>query len=184
MKGTGKQVRLGSFATGKEAAHCRAIHLQGQQGAIRPLPPPEVIRDGRIIRLYLDMRSTTGYKGVDVPGKARNLEKPFRARLGRAIGYYETAEEAAIAYARLMAEVQAAASMLPDDDTSDSTIQATDQQELVPWAPPWALAPSAASSGTGALMAPPAVGGGAGAAEMAPPAVSGSAEQQSWRRQR
>ena len=74
--------------------------------------------DGATHQLFLAPGTKTGYKGIEKVSSKRNLGRPFRARHGKCnIGYYPTAEEAAIAYsehvsARGVAETSAIISEL------------------------------------------------------------------------
>ena len=102
---------LGYFPTAVEAAARYASHVaqsQAQREASRQFIQPSladtaVTSSGDTIRLHLNCRSPTGYKGVTLLAANRGLAKPYVARLGKRavdyIGYYETALEAAFAIA-------------------------------------------------------------------------------------
>jgi len=108
----GKGVHLGSFATAEEAAlaHARTPEAQAAVAAAAapPEPPPmtaeEALRQAGAegLTLLRSESSSTGYKSVSV--KSSRL-KPYQAQLRRAgkqvvLGYFATAEEAALCYAR------------------------------------------------------------------------------------
>ena len=122
MRG-GKKVFLGSFATAEEAALCVARSPEGREAAERaeaarpPSPAPALT--GEVVRqqaqaeglTLLVADNKTGYFGVyhNNPGKS----KPYQARVSRGgeqvnLGYFATAEEAALCVAR-SPEGQAAA---------------------------------------------------------------------------
>ncbi|EOD31694.1 hypothetical protein EMIHUDRAFT_468124 [Emiliania huxleyi CCMP1516] len=98
----GRQVALGCFATAVEAAvaYARAV------GEYQP-PPPTVATEAEGLRLHLSSSSATGYKGVS------NRSGRFQAKQsvnGKkvSIGSFDTAVEAAVAYARAVGEAEAA----------------------------------------------------------------------------
>jgi len=108
----GKRVTLGFFATAEEAAlaHARTPEAQAAVAAAAapPAPPPmtaeEALRQAEAegLTLLRSERSSTGYKGV---GFNSGRPKPYQAQVRRGgknvtIGYFATAEEAALAYAR------------------------------------------------------------------------------------
>eukprot|EP00964_Phaeocystis_antarctica_P139110 scaffold103810_cov63-Phaeocystis_antarctica.AAC.3 len=106
----GKQVGLGSFATAEEAALCVARSPEGQAvaaervAAAAPLTSEEARQQAQAEKLTLAVaENTTGYYGVQLskPGQP----KPHMARVWRAgksvhLGYFATAEEAALCVAR------------------------------------------------------------------------------------
>ena len=105
----GKRVHLGSFATAEEAALCIARSPEGQEAAKRaaaapPLTSEEARQQAQAEGLTL-LRADNkgGYFGVSVvyPGRP----KPYQARVQRggdrvSLGYFATAEEAALCVAR------------------------------------------------------------------------------------
>ena len=111
----GKVVTLGCFATAEEAALCIARSPEGQKAAQRaaaapPLTSEEARLQAQAERLTLLVADNkAGYFGVNhQPGRS----KPYEARLWRGgkkvnLGYFATAEEAALRVAR-SAEGQAA----------------------------------------------------------------------------
>jgi len=127
----GKMVHLGQFATAEEAALCHARSPEGQAAAMAaaaapPEPPPmtaeEVLQlvlqqaEAEGLTLLRSENSSTGYKGVTFKG-SRTLTKPYQAEVKRGgklvyLGYFVTAEEAALCYARTSA-AQAAAQQPP-----------------------------------------------------------------------
>ena len=105
----GKTVHLGRFATAKEAALCVARSVEGwavAEGAAAapPLTSKEVLQQAQAERLtLLKAENKTGYFGVYVghPGAPR----PYLAQVRRGgkqvgLGYFATAEEAALCLAR------------------------------------------------------------------------------------
>ena len=88
--------RIGNFGTAVEAAVAFARHVLGmpvEAEAMEEDDEPVAEFDG--VALHLSERSSTGYMGVERIGAS------FRARLGGThIGTFDTAVEAAVAYAR------------------------------------------------------------------------------------
>ena len=123
----GKKVNLGHFATAEEAALCIARSPEGQAAAKRaaavpvPLTSEEARQQAQAEGLTLLVaENETGYLGVsDKPGKS----KPYQARVMRCgkkvhLGYFATAEEAALCVARspegrALAAQRAAAAPVP-----------------------------------------------------------------------
>jgi len=101
-----KDVHLGSFATAEEAALCLARSPEGQAAAeerAAALTSEEARQQARAEGLTLRVaESKTGYFGVHhKPG----LSKPYQAQVSRggkhvSLGYFATAEEAALCVAR------------------------------------------------------------------------------------
>ena len=108
----GNTVHLGSFATAEEAALCVARSPEGQKKAAAERPPPDeeklearreaAISAARSEKLTLLVAAATGrYCGVSThPGRS----KPYQARVWRGgrhktLGYFATAEEAALCVA-------------------------------------------------------------------------------------
>ena len=113
----GKQVSLGYFATAEEAALCVARSPEGQaaakKAAMTPLTKDEALKQARAEGLELRVTGNkAGYFGVyHKPGHPR----PYHARVKRGskkvyLGYFVTAEEAALCVAR-SPEGQAAAGL-------------------------------------------------------------------------
>ena len=109
----GKSVSLGYFDTAEEAAIAYARSEYGRADAaklLRPRPAPtaagaEAIRQAEREGLSLAASgSTSGYKGVCYRPKERGTKKyKLQVRVGSRnvfLGYFATAEEAALAYAR------------------------------------------------------------------------------------
>ena len=119
----GKKVHLGSFATAEEAALCYARSPEAQAAAAAPPEPPPLTAEEAVrqagaegLTLLQSETSSTGFKGVSFNG---NRSKPYQAYVSRGgkstqvnLGYFATAEEAALCYAR-MPEAQAAAAAPP-----------------------------------------------------------------------
>jgi len=114
----GKLVYLACFATAEEAALCYARSPEGQAAAaVPPAPPPmtpeEAVRQAAVEGLTLRRSESrdSGFKCVAFKGSCKS--KPYQAEVRRGgkkvyLGYYTTAEEAALCYARTP-EAQAAA---------------------------------------------------------------------------
>jgi len=115
--GGGKEVHLGMFASAEEAALCVARTPEGRAAAAKraaaaaPLTSEEARRQAQAEKpMLLVAANTTGYSCVYFkPG----LSKPYEARVKRGgkmvyLGYFATAEEAALCVARTP-EGQAAA---------------------------------------------------------------------------
>ncbi|EOD27849.1 hypothetical protein EMIHUDRAFT_204848 [Emiliania huxleyi CCMP1516] len=106
----GRQVRFGSFGTAMEAAvaYARAVGEYTPALAAEPAAvaaEAEVVAEAEGLRLHLSSSSATGYKNVCNNGSR------FQARRwvdGRQVccGYFGTAVEAAVAYARAVGEYQ------------------------------------------------------------------------------
>jgi hypothetical protein len=107
----GKTVFLGSFATAEEAALCVVRSPEGQAAAAEraaaavPLTSEEARQQAQAEKLTLLVvaENKTGYFGVNLirPGQP----KPYQARVRRggkraSLGYFATAEEAALCVAR------------------------------------------------------------------------------------
>eukprot|EP00964_Phaeocystis_antarctica_P097918 scaffold63991_cov59-Phaeocystis_antarctica.AAC.2 len=122
----GKKVSLGIFATAEEAALCVARSPEGQAIAAKraataaPLTSEEARQQAQVEGLTLLVaESKTGYFGVRLKDNSQpGLVKPYEARVRRGgkdvyLGYFATAEEAALCVARspegAVAAVRAAA---------------------------------------------------------------------------
>ena len=117
VKRAGRQVYLGSFATAEEAALCVARSPEGQAAAQKaaaavPLTSEEARQQAQAEGLMLVVaKNSTGYFGVYLTHPGR--PKPYQAAVWRggkqvSLGYFATAEEAALCVAR-SPEGQAAA---------------------------------------------------------------------------
>ncbi|EOD34401.1 hypothetical protein EMIHUDRAFT_98774, partial [Emiliania huxleyi CCMP1516] len=100
----GRLGSIGKFDTAVEAAvaYARAV------GEYQPPAPPTVATEAEGLRLHLSSSGGTGYKGV-----ARRPSGRFSAQHwvdGRLVGlgYFDTAVEAAVAYARAVGQAEAA----------------------------------------------------------------------------
>ena len=117
----GKDVTLGFFETAEEAALAYArtpeAHAAVAAAAASPAPPPmtteEALRlaEAEGLTLVRSESSRTGYKGVSFKS---GKPKPYHAEVRRGgkpvtLGYFATAEEAALIYARALEEERAAA---------------------------------------------------------------------------
>jgi myo-inositol-hexaphosphate 3-phosphohydrolase len=136
MRRGGKQVYLGSFATAEEAALCVARTPEGQAAAKRataapPLTSEEARQQAEAEGLTLLMADNeTGYFRVHVDQRAKT--KPYQARVSRggkvvSLGYFATAEEAALCVARTpegraAVERAAAAPPLTSEEAEDVVV--------------------------------------------------------------
>ena len=122
VKAGGQHVRLGYFDTAEEAATAYAQSEYGRADAAkllqpRPAPTPagaEAIRQAEREGLTLATSSSnTGYKGVTFCPKERSSKKyKLKVWVGGkqvSLGWFATAEEAALCYARRMADKRASA---------------------------------------------------------------------------
>ena len=114
LRRDGKKVFLGLFATAEEAALCIARSLEGQAAptkpaAAAPLTSEEARHQAQAegLTLVVSESSTAGYLCVHLakPGKL----KPFKAQVSRggkiaSLGYFATADEAALYVARAAAK--------------------------------------------------------------------------------
>ena len=116
----GKPVHLGTFATAEEAALCYARSPEAQAAvaaaaAAPPAPPPmtaeEAVRQADAEGLtLLKADNTAGYKGVTFdrhyPTKSGKSYKAKVTRGGKSVhlGTFATAEEAALCFAKTVAE--------------------------------------------------------------------------------
>ncbi|EOD28286.1 hypothetical protein EMIHUDRAFT_114210 [Emiliania huxleyi CCMP1516] len=92
-------VYLGSFATAVEAAvaYARAV------GEYQPPAPPTVATEAEGLRLHLSSSSNTGYTGVFQHASGHRSRFQAQHRVGGrkvSLGYFDSAVEAAVAYAR------------------------------------------------------------------------------------
>ena len=137
----GKTVHLGRFATAEEAALCYAWSPEAQVAAARPLVPPpltaeEAVRQAEaegLILLKSDNKS--GYKCVSFRSDKR-WSKPYQAHVYRGgksagLGHCETAEEAALSYARTQeAQEAAAAPPEPPPMTAEEALRQAESEGL------------------------------------------------------
>jgi len=135
----GKTVHLGRFATPEEAALCYAWSPEAQAAA--PLVPPpltaeEAVRQAEaegLILLKSDNQS--GYKCVSFRSDKR-WSKPYQAHVYRGgksagLGHCETAEEAALSYARTQeAQEAAAAPPEPPPMTAEEALRQAESEGL------------------------------------------------------
>tara|TARA_B110001452_G_scaffold30500_1_gene23916 strand:+ start:256 stop:1530 length:1275 start_codon:yes stop_codon:yes gene_type:complete len=143
----GEQVTLGFFETSEEAALCYArspeAHAAFAAAAAPPAPPPmtaeEALRQAEAegLTLLKSESSNTGYKGVSFGRKAK--AKPYHAQVQRGgkpvtLGYFATAEEAALAYARTpeaqAAVAAAAAPSAPPPMTAEEALRQAEAEGL------------------------------------------------------
>jgi len=112
----GLQVPLGCYATPEEAALCYARTPEAQAAAAAPPPPPPMTAEEALrlaeaegLTLLKSDSGSTGFKGV---GFRSGRRMPYLVKVKRGgktvfLGYFLTAEEAALVYARTP-EAQAA----------------------------------------------------------------------------
>ena len=116
VKRGGKDVQLAIFATAEEAALCVARTPEAQAtvsaAAAPPAPPPmpaeEALRQAEVEGLTLiraEGSSSTDYKGVGFRSGKMHTISPYKANVRRDgkqahVGYFATAEEAALVLAR------------------------------------------------------------------------------------
>ena len=131
----GKLVHLGSFATAEEAALCVARTPEGRAAAAEraaaaaPLTSEEARQQAQAEKLTLVVaENSSGYFGVSLrPG----LPKPYQAQVRRgskmvSLGYFVTAEEAALCVARHKRDETIAA---PDFAASNAARPASERRE-------------------------------------------------------
>ena len=102
----GKTVSLGSFGTAVEAAvaYARSVAGEAPEPQARALCPT-VVAEAEGLQLHLSDKTSTGYMGV------RDETGRFRAERSHVhLGYFDTALEAAVAYARAVGQEKAEAS--------------------------------------------------------------------------
>ena len=118
-----KRVHLGCYATAVEAAVAYAKHVAAKEEAVAPT----VAREAEEMQLHLSLRSCTGYQGVfRLADKAR--AKPFQAHMWRdgrkvSLGYFATAVEAAIAYAKHVAAEEGGEAEEEEEEEEDGEQQ-------------------------------------------------------------
>ena len=102
-------MQLGSFDMAEEAALCYARTPEAREAAVKvaaasPLAAAEALRQAQAEGLtLLTADSSSGYKGVSFESKKA---KPYKVKVHRggkqvSLGYYATAEAAALCYARM-----------------------------------------------------------------------------------
>jgi len=145
VKRSGKTVILGNFATAEEAALAYARSPEGRAAvaaaAAPPAPPPltaeEALRQAEAegLTLVRAESSSTGYKYVSF----NNLMKtrPYHAQVTRggktvSLGYFATAEEAALVVARDAAAVAAAAPQPPFSSSRKRKVKSEEQPPDMP----------------------------------------------------
>jgi len=123
----GTKVYLGHFATAEEAALCYARSPEAQTAAAAPPAPPpmtaeEALRQAEeeALTLLRSGSSSTGYKGVAFNTKSSKSSKSksywakaWRGGKNVSLGYFVTAEEAALHVARDLAAAAQVASPQP-----------------------------------------------------------------------
>jgi len=139
----GKPVILGYFATAEEAALCYARTPEAQAAvaaAAEPPPPPpltteEALRqaEAKGLTLLRVEDSITGFKGVTFNS---GRPKPYKAQATRGgkqvtLGYFATAEEAALCYAR-DAAAHAAAPKPPASSSRKRKVKSEEQPPDMP----------------------------------------------------
>ena len=145
----GKQVFLGYYATAEEGALCYARSPEGRAAAAAPPAPPEPPpmtaeealwqAEAEGLTLLKSERSSTGYKYVHYDS-SKDLTTPYRAQVWRGgklvkLGYFATAEEAALHVARTaegLAAVAAAAAAPPKPPplTAEKAVQQAEAEGL------------------------------------------------------
>ena len=133
----GKTVSLGFFATAEEAALSCARTPEAQTAAAAPPEPPpltaeEAVRQAAAegLTLLRSESSNSGYMHVTFEG-SRTLAKPYKADVRRGgktvhLGYFTTAEEAALCYARTP-EAQATAPQPPAASSRKRKVRSDEQ---------------------------------------------------------
>ena len=101
-----EQVSIGCFDTAVEAAVAYARSVGEYQPPAQP--PPTVATEAEGLRLHLSSRSSTGYMGVSKHPSTGRFKAEHRVD-GRQVylGLFDTAVEAAVAYARATGEAAA-----------------------------------------------------------------------------
>ena len=136
----GMEVNLGSYATAEEAALCYARTPEAQgavaaAAAAPPKPPPltaeEAVQQAEAegLTLLRSERSNSGYSGVHLGNSGKS--SPYQARVWRGgkdvhLGYFTTAEEAALHMARASAD-QAAAPQPPPASSRKRKVKSDEQ---------------------------------------------------------
>ena len=139
----GKDVHLGCFATAEEAALCVARTPEAQAAAAAPPARPPLTAEEALrqteaegLALLQSEGSITGFKGVSSSG---SKSKPYKAYLSRGgklvnLGYFATAEEAALCYARTpearRALAAAAAPPAPPPMTAEEALRQAEAEGL------------------------------------------------------
>ena len=143
----GKMVHLGSFATAEEAALCVARSPEGQAAAAEraaaapvPLTSEEARQQAQAEGLTLRVADNkAGYFGVSLTNSG--LPKPYKARVKRdgkdvSLGYFATAEEAALCVARSpegqVAAQKAAAATRPQTSEEEGKGSFVKEEGVVP----------------------------------------------------
>mgnify|MGYP000874477695 FL=1 len=133
-------VSLGYFATAVEAAVAYARHMARDGESAGEADAAGMVTEAEGLRLHLSPRSNTGYRSVyRIPNYSSGQPpaKPFQARYKRderlvSLGYFATAVEAAVAYAKHMArggEAAAEAEGAGHVDECDENDESSDEQD-------------------------------------------------------
>ena len=136
------KVYIGIFATLEEAAlHVARASAAQAAAAAPPKPPPltaeEAVRQAEAegLTLLRSERGSAGYKNVCFIS-GRDLAKPYQAKVWRGgrqvlLGYFTTAEEAALSYARTPeAQATAAAPPEPPPLTAEEAVRQAEAEGL------------------------------------------------------
>jgi len=140
----GQQLTLGSFATVEEAALCyaRTPEAQAAVAAEAAAPPPmtaeEALQQAEAegLSLLRSDSSSTGYKGVYFRNFEDGRLKPYQVMASRGgksvnLGFFSTAEEAALCYARTPeARAAAAAPPAPPPMTAEAALRQAEAEGL------------------------------------------------------
>jgi len=137
----GKTVSLGYYQTPEEAALCYARSPEARAAAAAPPEPSPLTAEEALkqaetegLTLLRSESSSTGYTGVSFNSSSKG--KPYMARVRRGgtqvhLGYYTTAEEAALSYARTPeARAAAAAPPAPPPMTAEEVLQQAEAEGL------------------------------------------------------
>jgi len=147
-----EKVNLGTFTTAEEAALAYARTPEAQAAvaaaaaappAAPPAPPPmtaeEALRQAEAegLTLLRSERSSTGYRGVSFNSSMKTRPKPYQAQVRRGgktinLGYFATAEEAALVLVRDAAAQAAAATQPPAAASRKRKVKSEEQPPAMP----------------------------------------------------
>ena len=153
-------VKLGRFDTAVEAAvaYARAV------GEYQPPAPPTVAAEAEGLRLHLSSSNPSGYKGVvKLPSGGFKAQHRVDGRKVH-VGSFDTAVEAAVAYARAVGE--------PPERGSSSSAAAAATASSSGAGSSASAAGAAAASTDGSAAAAPSAASPSGAADACPPAAT------------